>query len=80
MIGHGNDEACDERIRCGRHGRRDAGASPGEDPGVVLSRISADGGGDVDDDNDDDDDDDDDDDVDEREYDDRRRCLHGRAG
>jgi len=75
MIGHGNDEACDERIRCGRHGRRDASASPGEDPGVVLSRINADGG---DDDDVDDDNDDDDDDVDEHEYD--RRYLHRRIG
>jgi len=33
----GHDETCDERIRCGRHGRRDAGASPGQDPGVVRS-------------------------------------------
>jgi len=34
---NGHDETCDERIRCGRHGRRDAGASPSQDPGVVRS-------------------------------------------
>lgn len=68
MIGHGNDEACDERIRCGRHGRRDASAPSDQDPGVVLFRVDVDGG----DDNDDDDD--------EHEHGDDRRLLHRRAG
>lgn len=56
MIGYGDDETCDERIRCGRHGRRDAGASSGQGPGVVCSRA----------------DDDDDDDEYEYNGDDRR--------
>lgn len=66
MTGHGDDEACDERIRCGRHGRRDASAPPGQDPGVILSRID-----DAGDDNDDDD---------EHEHGNDRRLLHRRAG
>lgn len=73
MIGHGNDEACDERIRCGRHGRCDASAPSDQDPGVVLSRIDVDDG----DDNDDDDGDDNDD---EHEHGDDCRLLHRRAG
>lgn len=73
MIGH--DEACDERIRCGRHGRRDASAPSGQDPGAVLSRIDIDGDGD-----DGDDDIDGNNDDDEHEHDDDRRLLPRRAG
>lgn len=67
MIGYGDDETYDERIRCGRHGRRDAGASPGQGPGVVCSRADID-------------DDDDGDDDDEYEHGGSRRLLRRRAG
>ncbi|EZA49783.1 hypothetical protein X777_11655 [Ooceraea biroi] len=74
------DETCDERIRCGRHGRRDAGAPPSQDPGVV--RFWPDGGDDDDGGGDDDDGDDDNDgDTDDCECDngERQRMLRRRA-
>jgi len=73
MIGRDGDEACDKRIRCGRHGRRDAGASSDQDPGAICSRTNVNDGvngdGDaIDVDNDDDDDNDDDNDDDKYEH------------